>query len=269
MENIPLVEGDIVQIETLSSRRRRSWIFTLHKGGSFFTHLGTISHDDCIGRSFGDTLTLTGGQILLLKPTPRELIRHFRLKTQILYEDDCAVACSMAGVTPGMRVGEAGSGSGALTTFLASAVRPQGHVYSFDNNKVHLDNARSNVEKAGLEEFVTFANHDVLEPLEIRGLDAFFLDFSTPYKAINIVAHVLRGGGRLVCFVPSWGQVEKTVAQIQENQYFVLRETLEITRRNFVVDPKKHIMRPVFRDLVYSGILIHAIRIIPQEENSR
>ncbi|MFW9779910.1 MAG: tRNA (adenine-N1)-methyltransferase [Candidatus Heimdallarchaeota archaeon] len=269
MENISLLEGDIVQIETLTSRKRRSWIFTLSKGGSFFTHLGTINHDDCIGRSFGDILKLTGGQVLLLKPTPRDLIRNFHLKTQILYEDDCAVACSLAGVTPGMRVGEAGSGSGALTTFLASTVRPRGHVYSFDNNKVHLDNARSNVVKAGLEEFVTFTNHDVLEPLEVRGLDAFFLDFSTPYRAIKTVAQSLRGGGRLICFVPSWGQVEQTVAQIQESSYFVLRETLEITRRNFVVDPKKHIMRPVFRDLVYSGILIHAIRIIPRKEISR
>jgi tRNA (adenine57-N1/adenine58-N1)-methyltransferase len=264
MENILLSEGDIVQVETIVPRRRKSWIITLRSGDSYYTHLGTILHDECIGRSFGDTLTLTGGPILLVKPTPRDLIRHFRLKTQILYEDDCAVACSLAGITPGMRVGEAGSGSGALTTFLASAVQPKGHVYSFDINEVHLENARNNVEKTGLGKFVTFANHDILEPLEIDGLDAFFLDFSTPYKAIKTIAQVLSGGGRLICFVPSWGQVEQTVAQIQDSPYFILRDTLEITRRNFVVDPRKHIMRPAFRDLVYSGILIHAIRINPR-----
>lgn len=267
-ENSPLSEGDIVQIEPLVPRHRKTWIITLQKGGIYSTHLGTILHNECMGRSFGDTLILKEGRVILLKPTPRDLIRHFRLKTQILYEDDCAIACSLAGVTSGMRVGEAGSGSGSLTTFLASAVQPTGHVYSFDINTDHLKNAQNNVEKTGLVENVTFSLHDIREPLEVRGLDAFILDFATPYDAINTVAEVLHGGGRLVCFVPSWGQVEQTVAQIQRSPFFILRGTLEITRRNFVVDPKKHIMRPAFRDLVYSGILIHAIKIIPPNETS-
>ena len=266
MENFLLSEGDIVQIENLSPRHRKSWIITLNNGGSYSTHLGIIFHDECIGRSFGDTLILTGGRVILLKPTPRDLIRSFQLKTQILYEDDCATMCSLAGVTSGMRVGEAGSGSGALTTFLASAIQPTGHVYSFDINGKHLENAQNNVEKTGLIEYVSFSVHDIREPLDVRGLDAFFLDFATPFDAINTVAAVLCGGGRLVCFVPSWGQVEQTVAQIQRNPFFRFRNALEITRRNFVIDPNKHIMRPTFRDLVYSGILIHAIRIIPPRE---
>ncbi|MFX0049875.1 MAG: tRNA (adenine-N1)-methyltransferase [Candidatus Hermodarchaeota archaeon] len=258
-------EGDIVRLEELSLHNPKSWIFTLTKGGELSTHLGKISVTQCVGRDYGEIITLKKGKIIILKPLPRDFIHHFQLKTQILYEDDCAIACSLAGICAGMKVGEAGSGSGALTSFLAYYVRPTGHVFSFDINEKHQKSAQKNLVRIGLSDYVTFNIQDIREPLDLKEMDAFFLDFSTPYEAIDNVAKVLKGGGHLICFVPNWGQVEDTVAQIQKNEYLHLRETFEITRRNFFIKPPKRIMRPVFRDLVYSGILIHAIKILPNQ----
>jgi tRNA (adenine57-N1/adenine58-N1)-methyltransferase len=258
-----LNEGDIVQILELGSFRAKSWLITLVKDGELSTHLGKVIHNDIIGHEYGDVFSLTKGQIMISYPTPRDFLRHFRLKTQILYEDDCAIACSLAGVGSGMKVGEAGTGSGALTSFLAYHVHPNGKIFSFDINPDHLDNARKNLESAMLSEYVEFAVHDIRNPLEVKDLDAFFLDFSTPFEAIDNLVPVIKGGGHLVCFVPNWGQVEKTVKKINANQHFLLKNVFEITRRNFVVNSEKNVMRPVFRDLVYSGILIHAIRINP------
>jgi tRNA (adenine57-N1/adenine58-N1)-methyltransferase len=258
-------EGDIIRLEEISLRHPKSWIIKLTKNGELSTHLGKIFHDQCIGCIYGDVILLTRGTVTILKPLPRDYLRHFRLKTQILYEDDCSIACTLAGVGPGMRVGEAGTGSGGLTIFLAYYVQPNGHIYSFDINYDHLSNAKQNIEITGLSKYVTFLVKDVRKPLDIENLDAFFLDFSTPYDAIDNVVLALKGGGHLVCFVPNWSQVEKTVAKIQENPSLILKETFEVTRRNYVVNPTKNVMRPVFRDLVYSGILIHGIKIIPKQ----
>ncbi|UCE13586.1 MAG: methyltransferase domain-containing protein [Candidatus Heimdallarchaeota archaeon] len=258
-----LKEGDIVLITEISSRHPKSWLLSLAKDTELSTHLGKIFHNQIIGKKYGEVIILTKGKAIIMKPSPRDYLRQFKLKTQILYEDDCAIACSLAGVGSSMKVGEAGTGSGALTMFLAYNVQPSGHVFSYEINEDHLANAQKNLAKTGMTDVVTFKLQDIRLPIEECEFDAFFLDFSSPYEAIDTVAIVLRGGGHLVCFVPNWGQVEKTVAQIRKCPYLIHRETFEITRRNFIVNPNNHIMRPVFRDLVYSGILIHAIRINP------
>ena len=259
-----LKEGDTIRILEVAQRHAKSWIITLATDGELSTHLGRVLHNECIDREYGDILPLTKGKVILSKPSPRDYLRGFRLKTQILYEDDCAVACSLAGIASGMNVGEAGTGSGALTAFLAYHVRPAGHVFSFDINAAHIANAQKNLAITGLSDYITFKLQDIRLPLEERELDAFFLDFSAPYEAIDNIAPVLKGSGHLICFVPNWGQVEETVTRIRKNPNFIHCETFEITRRNFTVNPDKRIMRPVFRDFVYSGILIHAIRINPE-----
>ncbi len=199
-----------------------------------------------------------------MKPSPKDFLNSFKLKTQILYPEDCAIICSIAGLGNGMRVGEAGTGSGALTSFLAWTVAPSGHVYSFDINEKHSKNARANIELTDLSNFVTFSVKDITEPVDVETLDSFILDFAAPYKAVNSVEPTIVPGGHLICYAVQWNQVEKTVQVINDNPNLSLIETFEICRRNFTVNPEKHIMRPTFRDIVYSGILIHAIRIIPE-----
>ncbi|MHA1969580.1 MAG: hypothetical protein ACW964_17505, partial [Candidatus Hodarchaeales archaeon] len=145
-------------------------------------------------------------------------------------------------------------------------VKPNGKVYSFDINEEYLANAQQNINKTRLTDIVEFYAHDIRDPIDIKDLDAFFLDFSTPFDAIDNITFAIKGGGHLVCFVPNWSQVEKTVNKINTNPYFMLARVFEITTRNFTVNPEKQIMRPIFRDLVYSGVLIHAIRINPVKE---
>jgi tRNA (adenine57-N1/adenine58-N1)-methyltransferase len=252
--------GSLVVLTEVSSRKPKAWVIRIEKNGEKSTHLGRIDHNNLIGLDYGQTIDLINGKIVLLKPSPRDFLKSFKLKTQILYEDDCALICSIAGLGNGMRVGEAGTGSGALTCFLAWTVAPTGHVYSFDNNEKHLLNATANIELTNLSKYVTFSVKDIIEPIDLKNLDAFILDFAAPYKAINSVEPTIVPGGHLICYTVQWNQVEKTVQAINENPNLSLIETFEINRRNYTVNPEKHIMRPKFREIVYSGILIHAIK---------
>ncbi|MHA1975958.1 MAG: tRNA (adenine-N1)-methyltransferase [Candidatus Hodarchaeales archaeon] len=257
-----LIEGNIVRAVEISKKKPKSWIFRLEKEGEYSTHLGRIDHDNIIGLEYGKVISLIKGEVIILKPSPRDFLRSFTLKTQIMYADDCAIACSVAGIGNGMNVGEAGTGSGALTTFLAWTVAPDGHVYTFDINEKHLRNAERNIQMTGLQNRVTFQVIDIREPFNVPPLDAFFLDFSTPFEAIDTITPNLLGGGHLICFVPNWGQVEQIVDKINQNSELALQRVFELTRRDFNINPEKHIMRPNFRSIVYSGILIHSIKII-------
>ena len=114
-----LENGNLVRIVELKARNPKSWIFTLETDEEKSTHLGQILHNSLLGKQFGDVIDLSHGKVTILKPSPRDFLKSFKLKTQILYADDCAIACSTAGIGNGMKVGEAGTGSGALTSFLA------------------------------------------------------------------------------------------------------------------------------------------------------
>ena len=256
--------GSLVLLSEISSRKPKSWIISVEKDGEKSTHLGRIDHNELIGLKYGQTVKLARGEIILLKPSPRDYLNSFKLKTQIIYEDDCAIICNIAGLGNGMRVGEAGTGSGALTSFLAWRIAPTGHVYSFDNNEKHSLNARVNIELAKLSDYVTFSIRDVTKPIDLENLDAFILDFAASYEAVNSVEPAIVLGGHLICYVIQWDQVEKTVSEINNNPNLSLMEIFEINRRNYTVNPEKHIMRPKFRDIIYSGIIIHAIKTAPE-----
>ncbi|XP_040987850.1 tRNA (adenine(58)-N(1))-methyltransferase catalytic subunit TRMT61A-like [Juglans microcarpa x Juglans regia] len=86
-----------------------------------------------IGKPFGTKVfSNKGGFIYLLAPTPElwALVPSHRI--QILYIADISLVIMYLEIVSGCLVLESGTGSGSLTTSLARAIAPTGHVYSFD-----------------------------------------------------------------------------------------------------------------------------------------
>lgn len=252
--------SDTIILRSLDAKNKK-WRFKVEEGANFSTHLGQITTENLIGKKYGTVVPLSNGSVIILPLTPRNFVRTFRLQTNIMYEDDCAMVLSLANISSGCIVGESGTGSGGLTSFIAYQVKPTGKVYTFDNNEKHLEVARKNLESVNLAKYIEFFKHDIREKIDIEPLDAFILDFSTPWEAIPTITEILKDSGKLIVFVPNWNQVELTVESINENDSLILENVLEITRRDFVVKPS--VMRPRTRNIVYSGILIEATKIIP------
>ena len=61
----------------------------------------------------------------------------------------------IAGVRPGMIVGEAGAGDGFLTFFLSSRVGPSGHVYANDIDPNSLDRLNERKRREGADNITT------------------------------------------------------------------------------------------------------------------
>ena len=68
--------------------------------------------------------------------------------TQIVYPKDLGYIVSRTGIQNGHKIVEIGTGSGSLTTFVASIVKPRGHVHTFDVDSKFMAIAEKNIKKA-------------------------------------------------------------------------------------------------------------------------
>src|SRR3989344_4170207 len=81
--------------------------------------------------------------------------------TQIVYPKDIGYIIARAGIGSGQKILEIGTGSGSLTSFVASVVKPRGHVYLFDVDDNFMKIAEKNIKKAGMSKYVTQQNLDL------------------------------------------------------------------------------------------------------------
>lgn len=97
------------------------------KDGVLRNRFGAYKHSDWIGKPLGTKVFNNKGKfVYLLVPTPE-------LWTLVLsHIADISFVLMYLEVIPGCIVLESGTGSGSLSTSLARAVAPTGHVYSFD-----------------------------------------------------------------------------------------------------------------------------------------
>jgi tRNA (adenine57-N1/adenine58-N1)-methyltransferase len=146
-------ENDLV---FLYKDERRNYLIKI-QGGRLHTDLGYLELKDIAGKDFGEHIaTNLGEKFYILRPYLHEMIMKIKRQTQIIYPKDIGIILTRVNIFPGARVIECGSGSGALTTAMATIIRPHGKVYSYERNEQFLKNAQKNIEKYGLSEFVEF-----------------------------------------------------------------------------------------------------------------
>ena len=115
-----ITPNDIV---LLISPDHKRFVLRLNPGDEFHTHRGIIPHDDILGQPFGSRIPAhTGAEFVVLKPSFEELLMSVTRATQILYPKDIGYILLKLSVYPGVRVVEAGTGSGAMTMALAPPI---------------------------------------------------------------------------------------------------------------------------------------------------
>lgn len=191
---------------------RRKWLVKVEEGKVFHTHRGALELSSLVGKSYGcEVKSSLGASFLILKPSLTDFIYRIARRTQIIYPKDMALMLAVGNVGPGSRVVEAGTGSGALTSFIAYHVRPGGRVYSYEVREDFLQQARRNIKRLGLEENVELKLRDITLGIEEEGVDCVMLDMPTPWLVAGHAYRALRHGGFMVCFSPTINQVERTV----------------------------------------------------------
>lgn len=235
---------------------RKSWIVRVEEGKKFHSHRGIVDLGELAGKPYGYEVRSTLGATLRVMPADYlDHLERIARRTQVIYPKDMAYLALMANVRSGSRVLECGTGSGALTSYLAGLVRPDGRVITYEAREDFQDNARRNIEKLGLSDSVEFRLKDLTSGIDETDLDSIVLDMATPWLVMGQAYQTLRAGGRLVSFSPTINQVEKTVEEMRRVG-FVSIKAVELIMRTYKV--KANETRPDMVMVGHTGYIVSA-----------
>jgi len=245
--------GDLIE---LVSPTNKIYLVHLTPDGTLHTHRGVVEFNSLIGIPWGSQVaTHLGSPFFLLQPSLSDILRETRRNTQIIYPKDIGMILVTMGIGPGATVLEAGTGSGALTTALAWAVGPSGHVYSYEQRPEMQKLAAKNLNRLGYLDRVTLKLRDAAEGFDERGVDALFLDLPNPYDFIPQARQALKSGGFFGSILPTTNQVQRLLFTFHPNG-FAFVEVQELLLRYY--KPNAERLRPVDRMVAHTGYLIFA-----------
>jgi tRNA (adenine57-N1/adenine58-N1)-methyltransferase len=233
---------------------QKTWLVEANTGKKFHTHLGVLDIGEAVGSDFGShLLSSKGKKVVLLEPLVYDFVMKSDRLTQIVYPKDLAYIGIRSGLTSGSRVLEVGTGSGGLTTYLASIVRPSGHVFTFDVNPKFSAVAKKNIKKANLSDYVTFHDHTQFQDANCGDVDIVIVDIGDPWTMIEKTYELLKPSGTLLAICPTMNQLEKMASTLTEFG-FVFVDSTELMIRNIEVREGK--TRPAMRMIGHTTYLI-------------
>ncbi|MGI9566807.1 MAG: tRNA (adenine-N1)-methyltransferase [Nitrosopumilus sp.] len=212
----------------------KKWLAKISKKESLHTHIGIIKHSDAIGKEYGSRLiTNKDKYVYLLKPTMYDYVMKIQHGTQIVYPKDLGYIVARAGIGSGQKILEIGTGSGSLTSFVASIVKPRGHVYTFDVDENFMKIAEKNIKRAGVSKYVTQQNLDLKTAKKLPfddDMDVALIDLGDPWLIIPQVRKMLKGSGSIFAICPTMNQLEKLTMTLVENEFTDIESTEHILR---------------------------------------
>jgi len=252
-------QGDLI---LLISKDRKVFQVVLKTGTRVQTHQGTIMHDDLIGQPLGRMVqSHLGRDFLVLPPSTHDLIREAERTTQIMFPKDIGYLLLRLNVHPGVRVIEAGTGSGGLMIALAQAVQGHGEVYSYERRADIQQVARANLARLGLERFVTLKLKDIAEGFDEADVDALFIDVRDPWSYLPQCHAALTGGGFFGAILPTINQVAHLLDDLPRYG-FAAMEVEELLLRPYKAVAAR--LRPMDRMVAHTGYLVFARKMVGQ-----
>jgi tRNA (adenine57-N1/adenine58-N1)-methyltransferase catalytic subunit len=246
----------------LTDPKGRMHTITLVAGKEFFTHKGSLAHDDLIGRPEGTTITTTGGvTYLALRPLLADFVLSMPRGAAVVYPKDAGQVVHMADIFPGARVVEAGVGSGALTMSLLRAVGDHGRVSSYERRQDFADIARDNVESffGGPHPAWRLSVGDLATTLDETDVDRVVLDMLAPWDCLDAVSGAMVPGGVLICYVATATQLSRTAEAIREHGTFTEPSAWESLVRGWHLEGLA--VRPEHRMVGHTGFLLTTRRL--------
>ncbi len=236
----------------------RRYLISLREGASFHTHAGIVNHDDLIGATEGDVIAgSTGRNFLVLRPTLGDVVLKMPRGAQVIYPKDLGAILMSADIGPGMRILEAGVGSGALSMTI---LRAGALVKGYEIREDFAERAKENVyAMLGTDVPYDVEIRDVTLGIEETDLDRILLDMPEPWKVVEHAETSLRPGGIFLAYLPTINQTQ-LLRETLARHAFGLCETVEVLRRTWHIENRS--VRPDHRMVAHTGFLTTARRLV-------
>ena len=247
----------------LIDAKDRRYLITLREGAAFHTHAGIIQHDDLIGALEGSLIRgNTERSFLVLRPTLSDVVLKMPRGAQVIYPKDLGTILMQADIGPGMRVLEAGVGSGALSMTL---LRAGALITGYEIREDFAQQATKNVhDMLGPDVPYQIEIRDVTLGIDEVDLDRVLLDMPEPWDVVKHAEQALRPGGILLSYLPTINQTQLLRETLRQHS-FGMEETVEILRRTWHIDGRS--VRPDHRMVAHTGFLTSARRLVGRIEN--
>ncbi len=240
----------------LVDSKGRQYLVTLAPEGEFHTHTGYVPHADLLSEEEGVTVrSTTGARYTAMRPSLSDFVLRMPRGAQVIYPKDLGPILMLADIAPGVRVLEAGVGSGALSMTL---VRAGADVVGYEIREDFARRAIANVEDfLGTDALRRYRVEvrDVYDGIDEDGLDVVVLDLSEPWRVVRHAQHSLRGGGTLVAYTPSITQAVQLREALDASD-FELAQTIEVLNRSWHIEGMA--VRPDHRMVAHTAFLTSA-----------
>jgi tRNA (adenine57-N1/adenine58-N1)-methyltransferase catalytic subunit len=253
--------GDRVQ---LTDAKGKLYSITLTAGGEWHTHKGMLKHDELVGLPEGSIVkTNQDLKFQAFRPLLSDFVLSMPRGATIIYPKDAAMILGVADIKPGIRVLEAGVGSGALSISILRAIADTGYLHSVEVREDFAEISRANIERYFGK--VPKNWQLTIGALQDQVLDADFdrvlLDMLAPWECVEIASKALVPGGVLLAYVATTTQLSKLAEAIKECGNFTEPESSETIVRGWHHEGLA--VRPQHRMIAHTGFLIFARRMAP------
>ncbi len=220
------------------------------------TQYGYIKKDDLKKANEGDLIkSNTNKEFYIFSPAFIDVYKKIKRDAQIIPLKDIGLIIAETGINKESKILDAGSGSGALSCFLASLAK---EVVTYEIREDFIEIVKSNIEFLGLKN-IKIKNKNIYEEIDERSIDVVTLDVPEPWKALDNCARALNSGGFLVSYSPSIPQVADFVNALRNNENYVYIKTIELIEREWEVEERK--VRPKSKGIGHSGFLSFARKV--------
>ena len=253
--------GDRVQ---LTDAKGKLYSITLTQGSEWHTHKGMLKHDALIGLPEGSIVATNQDlKFQAFRPLLADYVLSMPRGATIIYPKDAAMILGVADIKPGIRVLEAGVGSGALSIYLLRAIGKEGVLHSVEIREDFAEISEKNVSSY-------FGGKPVNWNLTIGALqdqtyeadfDRVLLDMLAPWECLNVASKALVPGGVFMAYVATTTQLSKIAEAIKESGNFTEPESSETIVRGWHQEGLA--VRPQHRMIGHTGFLIFARRMAP------